>query len=639
MCIRGMLRATVLLLLIRTWLSEGNSASPIPKSRFTGASTVPKLKNVFDCKNCANESVVHKILDRVLSGYDVRLRPNFGGAPLPVGISMYVSSIEQISEATMDYTITMFFYQTWKDPRLAYHETDQNLTLDYRLLEKLWVPDCYFLNSKDSFVHDMTVENRMFQLHPDGTVRYGIRLTTTAACFMNLEKFPMDKHTCKLEVESYGYTVDDIVLYWEGHENAIQGTEDLHIPQFSFLGKTMSNKQVLFYTGSYERLTLKFLVQRDIFSYLVQVYWPTVLTTAASWVSFWMNYECPVARVTVGLTSMLILNTINSHLQNKLPQFSCIKAIDIYMVVCFFFVFLSLLEYVYINYVFYGRRGSRRLYKQRRRARRIMARYRYRGAGPKNDQVTIEHESSSSHSGPVRARLASPENLSSLSSISKRAPLASSESFSSLSSTSRRCRLATQESLNDLSSSSDQCVPQCDIYDSDVDDSSEVRPVNVFRRAEERGRAGTRDADDPRESISLDKTHDRNWRHLFDRRQKSAARKTISGPKKLDDVFNISRRVNVKRDHPDVEKNLHRDDDGDDSSWERDSFRAFDEEKDSDFGSDDSSPPSPGQSCGRRLVHKIFRPRYIPNIDRWCQVLFPLAFVLFNIVYWGKNVI
>lgn len=74
-----------------------------------------------------------------------------------------------------DYTITMFFHQTWKDPRLAYHETDLNLTLDYRMLEKLWVPDCYFLNSKDAFVHDVTVENRVFQLHPDGTVRYGMR--------------------------------------------------------------------------------------------------------------------------------------------------------------------------------------------------------------------------------------------------------------------------------------------------------------------------------------------------------------------------------------------------------------------------------------------------------------------------------
>lgn len=250
----------------------------------------------------------------------------------------------------------------------------------------------------------------------------------------------------------------------------------------------------------------------------------------------------------------------------------------------------------------------------------------------KNDQVTIEHESISSHSGSVRARLASPENLSSLSSISKRAPLASSESFSSLSSISRRCRLATKESLNDPSSSSDQCVPQCDIYDSDYDDGSEADPVNTFRRAEDRSRAVPFDEeDDPRESSS-------NWRHLLDRRQKSV-QKASSDLENLDDVFNISRRVSVQRDRPNVEESACRDDDGNDSSWEGDSFRAFDEEKDSDFGSDDSSPPSPGQSCGRRLVHKIFHPRYIPNIDKWSQVLFPLAFVLFNIVYWGKNLL
>lgn len=34
---------------------------------------------LYFSKNCANEAVVHKILDRVLSKYDVRLRPNFGG--------------------------------------------------------------------------------------------------------------------------------------------------------------------------------------------------------------------------------------------------------------------------------------------------------------------------------------------------------------------------------------------------------------------------------------------------------------------------------------------------------------------------------------------------------------------------------
>lgn len=78
-----------------------------------------------------------------------------------------------------------------------------------------------------------------------------------------------------------------------------------------------------------------------------------------------------------GLTSMLILNAINSHLRDKLPQVSCIKAIDIYMVVCFCFVLLSLLEYVYINYLFYSRGGSRRSLRRRRRAQRVMARYCY----------------------------------------------------------------------------------------------------------------------------------------------------------------------------------------------------------------------------------------------------------------------
>lgn len=74
---------------------------------------------------------------------------------------------------------------------------------------------------------------------------------------------------------------------------------------------------------------------------------------------------------------MLILNAINSHLWDKLPQIACIKAIDIYMVVCFFFVFLSLMEYIYINYLFYSRRRPRRSKRQLTRAQRLLARYRY----------------------------------------------------------------------------------------------------------------------------------------------------------------------------------------------------------------------------------------------------------------------
>ncbi|XP_040491143.1 gamma-aminobutyric acid receptor subunit theta [Ursus maritimus] len=635
MGIRGMLRAAVLLLLIRTWLAEGNDPSPTPKFHLELSPTVPEvILNLFNCKNCANEAVVHKILDRVLSRYDVRLRPNFGGAPVPVGVSIYVSSIEQISEMTMDYTITMFFHQTWKDPRLAYHETNLNLTLDYRMLEKLWVPDCYFLNSKDAFVHDVTVENRVFQLHPDGTVRYGIRLTTTAACSLDLQKFPLDKQTCKLEVESYGYTVEDILLYWEGNGNAIQGTDKLHIPQFSFLGKTMTSKEVFFYTGSYVRLILRFLVQREVTSYLVQIYWPTVLTTVVSWISFWMNYESSAARVTVGLTSMLILNAINSHLRDKLPQVACIKAIDIYMVVCFFFVFLSLLEYIYINYLFYSRGGSRRNQRRRRRAQRVMARYRYRyryryqEVSLQDDQVSIEDESGSLSSRPVQACLASLESLSSLTSIPEQAPLATSESLSSLSSLSEQAWLASRESLNDLPSTSEQALHSHGIHFNGFEIDDNVIPTEMLNRAEAHGHADTHDPEDPEENSSSDESHGHgpSGRHLL-----------VYGHRCVQEASCSLDEIRIESGYLDLEKQLRCDLD---STWSLnvDDFVGFDQGKDSNSESDDSCPPSPGCSFSEGFSSKLFDPDYVPKVDRWSRILFPLAFVVFNIVYWAYHI-
>lgn len=74
-----------------------------------------------------------------------------------------------------DYTLTMYFQQYWRDKRLAYSGIPLNLTLDNRVADQLWVPDTYFLNDKKSFVHGVTVKNRMIRLHPDGTVLYGLR--------------------------------------------------------------------------------------------------------------------------------------------------------------------------------------------------------------------------------------------------------------------------------------------------------------------------------------------------------------------------------------------------------------------------------------------------------------------------------
>lgn len=60
------------------------------------------------------------------------------------------------------------------------------------------------------------------------------------------------------------------------------------------------------------------------------------------------------------------MTTINTHLRETLPKIPYVKAIDVYLMGCFVFVFLALLEYAFVNYIFFGR-GPRQQKKQSER--------------------------------------------------------------------------------------------------------------------------------------------------------------------------------------------------------------------------------------------------------------------------------
>ncbi|XP_049622919.1 gamma-aminobutyric acid receptor subunit theta [Suncus etruscus] len=574
--------------------------------------------------NCANQTVVHSILERLMASYDNRLRPNFGGAPVPVGVSLHVTNIEKISEESMEYTITLYLHQTWRDSRLTYHETDQNLTLDSVMLNKLWIPDCYFLNGRNSFVHERTVENRMFLLQPDGTLHYGMRFTTTLPCGIDLHNYPLDKQACKLDVESYAYSDEDLILYWNGGDDAVHGTEDLIIPRFTMLERTLSLKDSSFYTGCYTRLVMNFVLQRHFSGYFVQVYWPIILFTIISWIAFWMKCDSSSARVTVGLSSTLVLNSISTYVQENLPQITCIKAIDIYMAVCFVLVILSLIEYVYINYVYYSRRGTRRHNRQRRRIRRIMRRYRF-------EEVIFQVRFLELHTGLVSVRtrfpitpakqdkpapLATSDSLSSLNSIIIQAPLASSESLSSLSSPSRSSE-ATRDSLDEMPSTSAQALHRSGMSGNGSKDDSIVPSSQIHMKMETTSTI----AEEPTMKSSLDESHDT----LTQQSQNRRAFPNISDILEYDPDGPIGG-VKPKRNDIDIEKGLIS---TDEESWDLSKgFMGSDQDKDSSSASDDSV------SSNAKCSDKFFNPAYIYLVDKGSRYIFPFIFVMFNFIYW-----
>ena len=84
------------------------------------------------------------------------------------------------------------------------------LSLNWIFLDNIWKPDTYVLGGRESFLHRITSPNRLVRLAEDGTISYSQRLTLATTCRMKLRKFPLDSQTCRVELSSFGYTLDAV---------------------------------------------------------------------------------------------------------------------------------------------------------------------------------------------------------------------------------------------------------------------------------------------------------------------------------------------------------------------------------------------------------------------------------------------
>ncbi|XP_023778026.1 gamma-aminobutyric acid receptor subunit rho-2 isoform X2 [Cyanistes caeruleus] len=285
--------------------------------------------------------------------HDFTMRPAFGGPAIPVGVDVQVESLDSISEVDMDFTMTLYLRHYWKDERLSFPSTNnKSMTFDGRLVKKIWVPDVFFVHSKRSFIHDTTTDNIMLRVFPDGHVLYSMRVTVTAMCNMDFSHFPLDSQTCSLELESYAYTDEDLMLYWKNGNESLKTDEKISLSQF-LIQKFHTTSRLAFYssTGWYNRLYINFTLRRHIFFFLLQTYFPATLMVMLSWVSFWIDRRAVPARVSLGITTVLTMSTIITGVNASMPRVSYIKAVDIYLWVSFVFVFLSVLEYAAVNYL------------------------------------------------------------------------------------------------------------------------------------------------------------------------------------------------------------------------------------------------------------------------------------------------
>ncbi|KAJ8276217.1 hypothetical protein COCON_G00079690 [Conger conger] len=295
---------------------------------------------------------ITRVLDRLLDGYDNRLRPGFGGPVTEVKTDIFVTSFGPVSDVEMEYTIDVFFRQTWVDERLRFEGPIEILRLNNLMVSKIWTPDTFFRNGKRSISHNMTTPNKLFRIMQNGTVLYTMRLTINAECPMRLMNFPMDGHACPLKFGSYAYPISEIVYTWKkGPLLSVEVPEESSsLLQYDLIGQTVSSEKLKSNTGEYSVQVIHFLLERKLGFYLIQTYIPMFMTVAMSQVVFWINKESIPARTMAGITTVLTMTTLSISARHSLPKVSYATAMDWFIAVCFAFVFSALIEFAAVNY-------------------------------------------------------------------------------------------------------------------------------------------------------------------------------------------------------------------------------------------------------------------------------------------------
>ncbi|CAI5443018.1 unnamed protein product [Caenorhabditis angaria] len=292
--------------------------------------------SIYDKSSIFEQGETHDFLQFLRSiQYDHRQVPDDGNeGPVAVNVSIVVSNIRSVSEVTMDYSIEMFYRESWLDPRLKYNASKFKNKTEISLHESysnfLWHPDTFVPNaisSKNPRRQSIT-HRSLLRLRSNGSILYSRRLSLILTCGMDLTLFPFDTQLCKMGIESYGYTADFVKYAWSTGMIKSLKLHKIRLPDFQIKRGLCDNRAAGFC--------------------FLQLIIPSTAVVITSWVSLWMENETSFQdMISIILTITFLLFSYNE----VMPRVSYIKAMDVYLGVCFCIVFLSLIKLAAVKYM------------------------------------------------------------------------------------------------------------------------------------------------------------------------------------------------------------------------------------------------------------------------------------------------
>ncbi|EFO13704.1 ACC-1 protein, partial [Loa loa] len=238
-----------------------------------------------------------------------------------------------------------------------------NISFDETVLQKLWIPNTCFINSKNAAIHESPFRNVFLMVFENGTLWTNYRMKLTGPCDMNLKRFPFDQQKCFLTFESFNYNIGEVRMSWN-QPYPVMLLKKIELPDFKLTNFSVIAVEQIYPAGHWDELTVSFVFKRRYGWYILQGYIPTYVTIFISWISFYLGSRAIPARTMLGVNSLLAMTFQFGNIIRNLPRVSYVKAIDVWMLSGMMFIFLSLLELAVIGFMSRNEAAPKQLKKR-----------------------------------------------------------------------------------------------------------------------------------------------------------------------------------------------------------------------------------------------------------------------------------
>lgn len=275
--------------------------------------------------------------------------PGSDGARVPVALGVYLLQVTEVDQIAQSVRVDGYLTARWWDPRLAFDASVWGDTLkEYRdddaaalLGGDVWWPSMEFVNADGG----ARMDRHWLTVNARGEVGLSVRFAATVTSEMDLRRFPFDRQTLRIPVESYFHDIDEVVFvedptntgYDAGHQLPEWRIEDataaVDVHDYS------KADQLGDFYGSYSRFTFALDVERESRFYLWKVLLPLSLIILASWASFWIR-ETAVLSVAFGL--LLTLVAFQFAISDSMPKVPYMTFMDMVLTLGYLSVGLSI---------------------------------------------------------------------------------------------------------------------------------------------------------------------------------------------------------------------------------------------------------------------------------------------------------